>query len=335
MGLAVEVKDVLKIFKKHKGKETRALDGVSLSIEEGELFGLLGPNGAGKTTLVRCIATLLIPDGGLIKVLDRDVFKFSYAVRRNIGLLTSGERTLYWKLSGYDNLRFFSALYGMEPKEAEKRIDFLIELLGLKEFGRERVERYSSGMRQKLSLARALLHNPNVLLLDEPTLGLDPQFSRFIRNFIKETLNHKEKKTILLTTHYMDEADELCDRIAFIDRGKIVGLNTPDGFKHQIPHKEVLEIKCQGVIEAESFKKFCKIERVSVDNENGISILRIMAQDCEAILGDIIKEISGNTRILTIDVKEPTLEDVFIYYTGRSLKVDDGIEVRPPTIDHE
>lgn len=227
---AIEVKDVIKIFKKRRGKETRALNSVTLDIEEGELFGLLGPNGAGKTTLVRCMSTLLIPDGGEIRVFGKNIFKHQLSVRREIGLLTSGERTLYWKLSGHDNLKFFSALYGMEPRDAEKRIAYLIELLGLQEFSRERVERYSSGMRQKISLARALLHDPKILLLDEPTLGLDPQFSRFIRNFIKETLNQKDRKTILITTHYMDEADELCDRIAFIDRGQIVGLNTPLGF---------------------------------------------------------------------------------------------------------
>ncbi len=335
MSNAIEVKDVLKIFKKRKGKETRALDGVSLAIEPGELFGLLGPNGAGKTTLVRCIATLLIPDGGEIKVTSKDVFKYSNEVRRDIGLLTSGERTLYWKLSGCDNLRFFSALYGMDPKEADRRIDFLIELLGLKEFGRERVERYSSGMRQKLSLARALLHDPKILLLDEPTLGLDPQFSRFIRNFIKDNLNRQEKKTVLLTTHYMDEADELCDRIAFIDRGKIVGLNTPNGFKREIPHKEILEIKCQGIFDAVGIEKVCKVEKISVTNEDGTAVLKIMAERCEDILSDIINEIGNKTKILTIDVKEPTLEDVFIYYTGRSLKAEDETKPEARPMNHE
>lgn len=176
---AIELKNVTKRFRKGKGLRKRgvvAVDRVTLSIREGELFGLLGPNDAGKTTLVRCISTLLIPDAGEIKI--------------------------------------FAALYGLSPRERDKRIDFLMELLGLKEFEGERVERYSSGMRQKLSLARALLHDPKTLLLDEPTLGLDPQFSRFIRGFIKEELSQRRGKTILLTTHYMDEADELCDRIA-------------------------------------------------------------------------------------------------------------------------
>lgn len=317
---AIEVKDVIKIFKKRRGKETRALNSVTLDIEEGELFGLLGPNGAGKTTLVRCMSTLLIPDGGEIRVFGKNIFKHQLSVRREIGLLTSGERTLYWKLSGHDNLKFFSALYGMEPRDAEKRIAYLIELLGLQEFSRERVERYSSGMRQKISLARALLHDPKILLLDEPTLGLDPQFSRFIRNFIKETLNQKDRKTILITTHYMDEADELCDRIAFIDRGQIVGLNTPLGFKRAIPHKEILEIKCQGMFDPEAVGKISHVEKVSLTSEDGIATLKVMAPRGEDILSDVIKEISDKTKILMIETKEPTLEDVFIYYTGRSLK---------------
>ncbi len=324
MSHAIEINEVVKVFKKRRRQVTRALDDVSLLIEEGELFGLLGPNGAGKTTLVRCISTLLIPDGGEIKIFGKNIFKHSLSIRRDIGLLTSGERTLYWKLSGRDNLKFFSALYGMEQKETEKRIDYLIELLGLQEFDRERVERYSSGMRQKISLARALLHDPKILLLDEPTLGLDPQFSRFIRTFIKENLNQKEKKTILLTTHYMDEADELCDRIAFIDRGKIVGLNTPNGFKRAIPHKEILEIKCQGIFDVKGIEQIGQIEKVSLGNENGLATLKIMATRGEDILSDIIKEISNKTKILTINIKEPTLEDVFIYYTGRSLKEGDG-----------
>jgi len=320
---AIELKNVTKRFKKGRGlkrREVVAVDGVSLSIQEGELFGLLGPNGAGKTTLVRCISTLLIPDAGEIRIFGRNVFTSSLTLRHHIGLLTSGERTLYWKLSGRDNLKFFAALYGLSPRERDKRIDYLMELLGLKEFERERVERYSSGMRQKLSLARALLHDPKILLLDEPTLGLDPQFSRFIRGFIKEELSQRRRKTILLTTHYMDEADELCDRIAFMNKGKIVEINTAEGFKKAIPHKEILEVRCLGVVDSQSVERIPSVEKVSVFSKDGISHLKIIAPESEGILSDIIEVLRTNTKILSIDLKEPTLEDVFIHLTGRSLK---------------
>ncbi|MCS7250353.1 MAG: ABC transporter ATP-binding protein [candidate division WOR-3 bacterium] len=310
------------IFKKEK-KEKIALDNVNLTIKEGELFGLLGPNGAGKTTLVRCIATLLIPDKGEIRILGKDISKNPNFARRNIGLLTSGERTLYWKLSAIDNLRFFAALYGLSGKERDKRIDFLLELLELKDFADERVEKYSSGMKQKLSLARALLHDPKILLLDEPTLGLDPAFARFIRNFIKEELIKKQRKTILLTTHYMDEADELCEEIAFIHNGKIIDVKTPEEFKKSIPHKDVLEIRFLGFIEKEDFQKISGVENFTLFSENGIWTAKFICKDTEVILNDILSILnSKKCKILSVVNLEPTLEDVFIYHTGKSLKED-------------
>uniref|UniRef100_A0A7V3ZUA9 ABC transporter ATP-binding protein n=1 Tax=candidate division WOR-3 bacterium TaxID=2052148 RepID=A0A7V3ZUA9_UNCW3 len=336
MNIAIEVIGVSKkfrrrsslfnyIFKKEK-KEKVALDNVSLTIYEGELFGLLGPNGAGKTTLVRCIATLLIPDKGAIKIFDKDIAKNPQFARQNIGLLTSGERTLYWKLSAIDNLKFFAALYGLSGKERDKRIDYLLELLDLKDVADERVEKYSSGMKQKLSLARALLHNPKILLLDEPTLGLDPAFARFIRNFIKEELIKKEKKTILLTTHYMDEADELCARIAFIDKGKIIDVKTPEEFKNSIPHKDILEIRFLGFVEKEDFLKINGIENFTLFSENGIWTAKFITKNSEAILNDILTILNNrNCKVLSIVNLEPTLEDVFIYHTGKSLKEGEDV----------
>lgn len=327
MGIVVD--NVVKRFKRGKGFARHyitACDHISFTIQKGELFGLLGPNGAGKTTLVRCIATLLIPDEGKITIFGKDVLKQSMEARRKIGLLTSGERTLYWKLSGRDNLNFFAALYGLVGKERDKRIDYLLELLGLKDVAEERVEKYSSGMKQKLSLARALLHNPEILLLDEPTLGLDPQFARFIRSFIKDELVKKEGKTILLTTHYMDEADELCDRIAFINRGKIIDVKTPSEYKHEIPHTEVLELRLKGNLNEATLKtelrKINTIEKISLLNNEGETTLKIIAQRVETILSDVIELVRNESKILAIDVKEPTLEDVFIYLTGTSLKED-------------
>ncbi len=321
--------NVVKKFKRGKGLRKRyitACDHVSFTIEQGELFGLLGPNGAGKTTLVRCLATLLIPDEGKITIFGKDIIYQSMEARQQIGLLTSGERTLYWKLTGKDNLKFFAALYGLAGKERDKRIDYLMELLELKDVETERVEKYSSGMKQKISLARALLHDPKILLLDEPTLGLDPQFSRFIRGFIKDELVGKDGKTVLLTTHYMDEADELCERIAFINKGKIVNIKTPDEYKDEIPHTEVLELRCQGNVNEEKLRtalsSIKSIEKVSLMNKENNLDLKVIASRVESILSDVIELVRGEAKILAIDVKEPTLEDVFIYLTGTSLKED-------------
>lgn len=321
--------NVVKKFKRGKGLRKRyitACDHVSFTIEQGELFGLLGPNGAGKTTLVRCLATLLIPDEGKITIFGKDIIYQSMEARQQIGLLTSGERTLYWKLTGKDNLKFFAALYGLAGKERDKRIDYLMDLLELKDVETERVEKYSSGMKQKISLARALLHDPKILLLDEPTLGLDPQFSRFIRGFIKDELVGKGGKTVLLTTHYMDEADELCERIAFINKGKIVNIKTPAEYKDEIPHTEVLELRCQGNVNEERLRtalsSIKSIEKVSLINKENDLDLKVIASRVESILSDIIELVRGEAKILAIDVKEPTLEDVFIYLTGTSLKED-------------
>ena len=288
---ALVVSDVVKNFRRGRGlkkKVTRAVDGAGFELGQGELFGLLGPNGAGKTTLVRCIATLLIPDAGQIRVFGRDVFRDSLFCRQRIGLLTSGERTLYWKLSARANLEFFAALYGLSGSERDRRIDYLIELLGLKDVERDRVERYSSGMKQKVSLARAILHDPDLLLLDEPTIGLDPQFARFMRQFIKEELNRKQGKTILLTTHYMDEADELCQRIAFINRGRIVDVKTPAQYKHDLPHERVLEVRCQGQPDVEPLKALSGVDRVAADCRDGVTTVRVVAPDVEVVLSDVV-----------------------------------------------
>jgi ABC-2 type transport system ATP-binding protein len=322
---ALEVVSVVKNFRRGRGlkrKVTRAVDEATLTLDRGELFGLLGPNGAGKTTLVRCIATLLIPDAGTIRVLGRDAFKDSLFCRQRIGLLTSGERTLYWKLSARDNLNFFAALYGLTGKARDKRIDYLVELLGLKEVERDRLERYSSGMKQKVSLARAILHNPDLILLDEPSLGLDPQFARFIRQFIKEELNRRQGKTILLTTHYMDEADELCQRIAFINKGRIVDVKTPEQHKRDIPHTEVLEIRLQGQPDVAPIRSLAGVERVAHEFRDGVTTLKVVAPRAEAVLAEAIDELRKGGRILGVDIKQPTLEDVFLYETGTSLGAD-------------
>lgn len=314
---AVMVSGLKKSFKKGK---VIAVDGVDLEIKDGELFGLLGPNGAGKTTLLKCLATLLIPDVGKITIFDHDVLKESLKVRKRIGLVTGGERTLYWKLSVFDNLRYFAALYGLYGRYAKKRIEEMIEIMDLVEKRDERVERLSTGMRQKVALARSLLHDPDLLLLDEPTLGLDPQFSRVIRRFIKDDLQKRLKKTILLTTHYMEEADELCDRIGFMSRGKVVACATPEELKERIPHERLLEVKVFGLPDVNSIRKISGVDDVLTITDNTRTTLRIQTNDPDLILTDVIEHLRLDHKIIGFGITTPTLEDVFIFMTGEELR---------------
>jgi ABC-2 type transport system ATP-binding protein len=207
----------------------RAVDGVDLRIERGEIFGLLGPNGAGKITTMRMLATLLEPTAGTASVLGLDVVDQAREVRRQMGAVLSDGRSLYWKLTARENLEYFAALYHVPPAETRRRIDEALEAVRLTDRQDDYVERYSAGMRQRLVLARALLPDPQLLLLDEPTVGLDPQSSRDLRDRVAAL--RADGRTVVLTTHYMEEADQLCDRIAIIDHGHIVALDTPLGLK--------------------------------------------------------------------------------------------------------
>jgi len=316
------VSDLTKKFvKKGKRKLLRrekedilAVDHISVKVKKGELFGLLGPNGAGKTTLVKCLATLLIPDEGTATIDGHDIITDPISVRKILGITTGGERTLYWKLSARDNLKYFASLYGLSSKDAEERIDYLLDIMDLKERQHQRLEKYSTGMRQKVSIARAILHDPKILLLDEPTLGLDPSFSMFLRSFIKNDLNKKEGKTILLTTHYMDEADQLCDRIAFVDRGKLIVVDTSKNLKRNVSKNEALEIKCIGNIDRlENFNAHIK-------NKKDYTKIRILHENTEDIMDDVLKDVKERAKILSVNVTRPTLEDVFIHLTGSKLE---------------
>jgi ABC-2 type transport system ATP-binding protein len=317
------IKDLVKIFKK-RNSEVRAVDSVSLEIKQGELFGLLGPNGAGKTTLIKCISSLLIPNAGTVLVGGADIGKDPLGVRRKIGVLTGGERSLYWKLNPIENLNYFAALYGVPRKKTKERIEYLLDLMDLKEKAKERVERLSSGMKQKLSLARTLIHDPPILLIDEPTLGLDPYFARFMRDFIKNELHHKLEKTILLTTHYMDEADELCDRVAFMNHGKIEALDTPDGFKRSMPQDQILEVKCLGDFEPDIFEGIKESTSLNLNKQDSFTYVRMNTDNPEMLLSNVVDLVRDRAKVLSVLVTSPTLEDVFVYLTGVGLKDEQG-----------
>ncbi|MEM1557356.1 MAG: ATP-binding cassette domain-containing protein [Thermoproteota archaeon] len=312
-------------FRKKNQETIIALDDVSLSVEKGELFGLLGPNGAGKTTLVKILSTLILPDAGAALVNGYDILKEPGKVRASIGVVSSGERSLYWKLTARENLEYFARLYKVPDHLARKRIQELLNLMGLEDRADELVEKYSSGMRQKLAIARAILHDPEILLLDEPTLGLDPSFSKSIRSFIREELNKKQGKTILLTTHYMEEADQMCDRIAFINKGKIVAVDTPERLKNTTGKNEVLKVVAEelrdSVLNVVKNLPFLEDYGATGMEQSNIKTVRMYMKNVDAHIQEVVESFSkAGCRILSLSVEKPTLEDVFIKLTGETLR---------------
>src|SRR3954469_5922674 len=220
--------------------DVEAVRGISFAVERGELFGLLGPNGAGKTTTIKMLITLLLPTSGEARVLGHDVVHDAREVRRRIGYVFGGDRGLYERLSALDNLRYFAELYGVSGRAQKRRIAEVLELVGLAGREHERVEGYSRGMRQRLHIARGILHDPPVVFLDEPTIGVDPVGARDLRETIAGLA--AAGKAVLLTTHYMFEADALCDRVAVIAQGRIVGHGTPTELKAHVVDRTVVQV---------------------------------------------------------------------------------------------
>src|SRR3954466_8999617 len=275
----VEVRDLRRTYRTSTGTvrrrslEVEAVRGVSFDIAEGELFGLLGPNGAGKTTTIKMLITLLLPSSGQARVLGHNVVDEPREVRKRIGYVFGGDRGLYGRLSARDNLRYFAELYGVSGKAQRLRIDEVLELVGLKGREQERVEGYSRGMRQRLHIARGILHDPEVVFLDEPTIGVDPVGARELRNTISDLI--AGGKTVLLTTHTMFEADALCDRIAVIAKGQLVGEGTPAQLKDNVTGGRVTEIEVFGVRDAtvERLREIDGVTSVIVEDRDQAQLL--------------------------------------------------------------
>lgn len=299
--------------------DVKAVDDVSFKVEEGEIFGFLGPNGAGKTTTIKMLVTLLRPTEGTAKVVDEDIVKNPDKVRKNIGIVFQ-EPALDDRLTGRENLDFHARMYGMKKEKREERIKDVLKLVDLEEKANNLVKTYSGGMKRRLEIARGLMHFPKILFLDEPTIGLDPQTRRSIWDYIK-SLNEKEKITIFLTTHYMDEADFLCSKVAIIDHGKILVIDTPSSMKSQLGN-DIITITCSNPeLCLESLKKEDWVESIKTDNSNII----IGAKEIEKKLPTIIKLAeASNVEITSVDIRKPTLEDVFLHYTGRKIREEEG-----------
>jgi ABC-2 type transport system ATP-binding protein len=291
--------------------DVEAVRGVSFAIDEGELFGLLGPNGAGKTTTIKMLITLLIPTAGSARVLGHDVVRDPREVRKRIGYVFGGERGLYERLSGLDNLRYFAELYSVPPREQKRRIAELLDLVGLTGRERERVEGFSRGMKQRLHIARGLLHDPPVVFLDEPTIGLDPVGARELRATIASLV--ASGKTVLLTTHYMFEADQLCNRIAVIAEGKIVGEGTPADLKAVVADKTVVEVEVFGAGDAEirRVRELPGIAGLAVDERESAQLLTITSPSGLELTPGILACLDG-VRVGRIATREPTLEDAYV-----------------------
>ena len=305
-------------------KKVVAVDAIDFSVPKGEIFGLLGPNGAGKTTSIKMLCTLITPSAGDAYINGFSIVKDQQKVRENLGVMLTGERTLYWKLTGQENLEYFAALYHLDSAYAKKRILALLDLVGLSEREDTLVENYSTGMRIRLSFVKALLNEAPVLLFDEPTASLDPQSSHLIRDIIRDL--KRQGYAILLTTHNMEEADALSDRVAIIDHGKIVLLGSPSELKQKVKSSDIIEIEARNVVEqtANALQSFSEVSKVAITSSTQggeTQLLRVHVEKGKEVLPRILEFfVRKQVTITKVSFIEPTLEDVFIAETGRSLR---------------
>ena len=312
---AIQVENLTKKF-----NGFTAVDQISFTVKTGELFGLLGPNGAGKTTTINMLSTLLKATSGYGDVSGYDISRNKDNIRRSIGVVFQ-EPALDIKLTGKENLEFHAMMYGIEKEERKKRIKEVLELVELTEKEKVLVEKYSGGMKRRLEIARGLIHEPNVLFLDEPTLGLDAQTRRHIWDYIKR-LNKEGGVTIILTTHYMEEADFLCDRIAIMDRGKFVAMDTPGRLKDILGGDVVfLEIERNADALVNQIKSLDWIKNITRHDEN----LSLTMERGERRIPELINVARENgVNVTCVHLRKPSLEDVFLHFTGKTIREEEA-----------
>ncbi len=296
-----------------------AVDAVSFEVCRGEVFGLLGPNGAGKTTLVRMLTTLVVPSAGSALVAGQDVIRHPGRVRRRIGVIPQA-MTSDLDLTGWENVDVYGEFYGIPRRERRARAEHLLEMVRIKERAHDLVATYSGGMRRRLEIARGLIHSPEVLFLDEPTTGLDPQSRRAVWDLL-ERLRRESGLTISLTTHYMDEAEHLCDRVAIVDQGKVIALDTPDGLKAKVKASDRIELEVSGPVDRIVEMLTHEPAVVDVTREGSNGKISVKANDGAHAVPRLIDRIEAmQAQVTSISLHRISLEDVFIEFTGRSLR---------------
>jgi ABC-2 type transport system ATP-binding protein len=326
---AIETKDLSRIYKirgnkkeKQIRKELVALENVTLTVERGELFGLLGPNGAGKTTLIKILTTLLAPTSGWARVAGYDVVQHPNLVRPRINMVSGGESSGYGLLTVRENLWMFSQFYGMPSKEANQRIVDLLKMVGLEDRIHTKSSDLSTGLRQKMNIVRGFLTDPEVLFLDEPTLGLDVGAARDVRKLIRSWLEADKSRTLLLTTHYMVEAEELCDRVAIINKGRVLACDTPANLKRNLQRDAIFEIETSPLngLTPQLLQNQPEVRKAALTDIEGGARLELILQE-EAALASVINILTQkNVKVRRLTKREPTLEDVFMDLVGQKME---------------
>ncbi len=326
MDLAIHTQNLARTYKlrgtkKNEPRELVALKDINMDVRRGELFGLLGPNGAGKTTLIKILTTLLAPTSGTAMVAGYDVAAEPHKVRPRINMVSGGESSGYGLLTVRENLWMFAQFYGIPSKVANQRIEELLSIIGLRDRMNTKSSELSTGLRQKMNIVRGFLTDPDVLFLDEPTLGLDVEASRDVRHFVLEWMQARPERTLLLTTHYMVEADELCDRVAIINDGRVLACDSPAKLKQQLQSDAIyrMEVSPLNGLGVETLEKLKGVNKVNHEAKDGFSVLELILAEDDA-LGSIVNTLTGkDVHIRNLQKREPTLEDVFVSLVGKRL----------------
>jgi ABC-2 type transport system ATP-binding protein len=322
--LAVETRRLTRVYKTRR-EITTALQDVDLQVGQGELFGILGPNGAGKTTMIKILVTLLLPTAGQAFVDGLDVVKDYKRLRSRIAMVSGGENAGYGILKVREQLWMFSQFYGMESKVARRRIDELLERLGLADAANKQITSLSSGMRQKMNLVRGLMTDPRVVFLDEPTVALDVGAARDVRSEVRRWMAEDPTRTVILTTHYMQEADELCDRVAIVNRGRIVAEGTPRALKASVDEDVIVDLQLDpGTPLLDRLRAIEGVGAASVTEEDGVDRFSLLLAD-DGVLPQVMTAVeTAGRRVGGLVRRQPTLEDAFVKLVGRSMTEEEA-----------